>query len=143
MTHAPKRAPKRRWFRWSLRTLFVVVTVFAVWLGYYIDWIQRRHALIAKHQANMDRFQGLEPKDQDLRWKVVRPVPAAIRPQHTSPRLLWLFGEPDVYHLELIHFYDDEIRRTRAHRRGLGTAAVPGGNGSGSVDTCREMNATG
>jgi hypothetical protein len=26
-------APKRRWFRFSLRTLFVVVTVTAVWVG--------------------------------------------------------------------------------------------------------------
>jgi len=26
-------APKRRWFSFSLRTLFVVVTAFAVWLG--------------------------------------------------------------------------------------------------------------
>jgi hypothetical protein len=26
-------APKRRWFAYSLRTLFVVVTAFGVWLG--------------------------------------------------------------------------------------------------------------
>jgi hypothetical protein len=26
-------APKRRWFKYSLRTLFVVVTAFGVWLG--------------------------------------------------------------------------------------------------------------
>ena len=29
--------PKRRWFRFSLRTLFVVVTVFCVWLG-WLGW---------------------------------------------------------------------------------------------------------
>jgi hypothetical protein len=27
-------APKRRWFQFSLRTMFVVVTVFACWLGW-------------------------------------------------------------------------------------------------------------
>jgi hypothetical protein len=27
-------APKRRWFAFSLRTLFVLVTVFGIWLGY-------------------------------------------------------------------------------------------------------------
>ena len=37
-------APKRRWFRFSLRTLFVVVTVACCWLGYYVNWAhQRRH----------------------------------------------------------------------------------------------------
>lgn len=35
-------APKRRWFRFSLRTFFVVVTILAVWLGYQINWIRQR-----------------------------------------------------------------------------------------------------
>lgn len=33
--------PKRRW-SYSLRTLFVVVTVFACWLGYELNWIRQR-----------------------------------------------------------------------------------------------------
>ena len=36
----------RRWFRFSLRTLFVVVTiacVFAGWIAYQLDWIRERH----------------------------------------------------------------------------------------------------
>jgi len=36
--------PKRRWFRFSLRTLFVVVTVFAVWLGWNVNIVQQRRA---------------------------------------------------------------------------------------------------
>ena len=36
-------APKRRWFAYSLRTLFVVMTVFACWLGYQLNWIRQRH----------------------------------------------------------------------------------------------------
>ena len=39
-------APKRRWFRFSLRTLFVAVTVFGCWLGYYLNWVRQRHALL-------------------------------------------------------------------------------------------------
>jgi hypothetical protein len=35
-------APNRRWFQWSLRTLFVVVTVFGCWLGYEFNWIRQR-----------------------------------------------------------------------------------------------------
>lgn len=40
-----KRTP-RRWFRFSLRTLFVVVTVFAVWLGWELSFIKERKASI-------------------------------------------------------------------------------------------------
>jgi len=38
------RAPKRRW-SFSLRTLFVVVTLGGCWLGYHLNWIRERHAL--------------------------------------------------------------------------------------------------
>jgi hypothetical protein len=33
----------RRWFRFSLRTLFVLVTVLCVWLGDQLNWIGQRH----------------------------------------------------------------------------------------------------
>jgi hypothetical protein len=39
--------PKRRWLRFSLRTLFVVVMVFACWLGYELNWLHRRQHLLA------------------------------------------------------------------------------------------------
>jgi hypothetical protein len=38
--------PKRRWFRFSLRTLFVLVTVIGVaagWLANQLNWIRQRH----------------------------------------------------------------------------------------------------
>ena len=38
-------APKRRWFRFSLRMMFVVVTVFGCWLGYELNWIRQRHEI--------------------------------------------------------------------------------------------------
>jgi hypothetical protein len=38
-------ARKRRW-TFSLRTLFVVVTVLALWLGYHVNWIRERRALL-------------------------------------------------------------------------------------------------
>jgi hypothetical protein len=37
----------RRWSRFSLRALFVVVTVLGCWLGYVTNWIHQRHAAIA------------------------------------------------------------------------------------------------
>ena len=35
-------APKRRWPRFTLRTLFVVVTVFACWLAWSFNWLRER-----------------------------------------------------------------------------------------------------
>ena len=32
---------KRRWFRFSLRTLFVAVAVFCAWLGYHVNWMHQ------------------------------------------------------------------------------------------------------
>lgn len=68
---------KRRWFRWSLRTLFVVVTVLGIFLGctaYNLNWIRQRHAALSS-----GRFSGVAYKTAD-----------GVR----APGLLWLFGEP-------------------------------------------------
>jgi hypothetical protein len=74
--HPMTAAPKRRWPRFSLRTLFVVVTVFGCWLGYELNWIRQRHAVIA------------EPK-----WSVIEREPGALAQQPTAPDLLWIWGE--------------------------------------------------
>ncbi len=72
-------APRRRWFRFafSLRTLFVVVTMFGCWLGYSLNWIRERHA--AFHDRRLD---------------IVRLSPPAFSP--AAPQLLWLFGESGI-----------------------------------------------
>src|SRR4051812_25415878 len=46
--------PTRRWFRFSLRTLLIAITVFGLWLGYYVNWIHQRHA--AKTAAEVFAF---------------------------------------------------------------------------------------
>jgi hypothetical protein len=38
--------PRRRWFRYSLRTFFVVMTAFCVWLGVQVKWMRDRHKAI-------------------------------------------------------------------------------------------------
>ncbi len=49
--------PKRRWFRFRLRTLFVVMTVVAVWCGYQVNWIRLRQQFIAEQDAKFcDHF---------------------------------------------------------------------------------------
>jgi hypothetical protein len=46
---------RRRWFSFSLRTLFVVVTVFACWLGWNVCVVRNRQSLcreiVAEHKA--------------------------------------------------------------------------------------------
>ena len=36
----------RRWFRFSLRTFLVLVTLFGLWLGVQVKWIRDRHAAL-------------------------------------------------------------------------------------------------
>jgi hypothetical protein len=73
MTLAPKR-----WFHWSLRTMFVVVTVLCLWMGYQLNWIrQRNHALTSGDVVvDGDPFSFFGP-NREVK----------------SPSLLWLFGE--------------------------------------------------
>ncbi len=50
--------PKRRWFQFSLRTLLIVVTVFAVWLAYRANRMaQQRRALAMVERLCADRRQ--------------------------------------------------------------------------------------
>ena len=51
---APNR---RRWFRWSLGTMFVVVLVagcLAGWLGYHLNWIRQRHEVVSRHSVHSE-----------------------------------------------------------------------------------------
>ena len=45
-------APNRRWFRFSLRTMFVVVTLVGCWLGNSLIWIKQRHELLDKSRGS-------------------------------------------------------------------------------------------
>lgn len=48
--HMPQSG-RGRWLRFSLRALFLVVTVVCVWLGYHLNWIRQRHAFLAEQEA--------------------------------------------------------------------------------------------
>ena len=81
--------PRRRWFKFSLRTMFVVVTVLAVclgWLARELDWLQQRRAIIGHRLPKSD-------------------VSLELAQFHaTFPRVpggLWLFGERSYYRLLL------------------------------------------
>jgi hypothetical protein len=58
-------ATKRRWFRFSLRTLFVVVTLLCCWLGYQLNWIRQRHAVLSRPGVYAE-FEAIGSKKQHL-----------------------------------------------------------------------------
>jgi hypothetical protein len=78
---AMNETPRRRRFRFGLRTLFVLVTLAAVvagWVVWSLDWIRQRR----EFGRNLERGTHAEFVDYD------RTVGA--------PAMLWLFGEGGV-----------------------------------------------
>jgi hypothetical protein len=73
-THGSDGTRRRRWFRFSLRTLFVVLTVFGCWLGYQLNWIRQRNAIVADFP----------------RWLAYEGTTA--NPPPPAPGMLWMFG---------------------------------------------------
>jgi hypothetical protein len=68
----------RRWLRFSLRSLFIALTILACWLGYQLNWIRQRREFYAKNEADMLQHCGS----------------TMIGVQYgKAPGLLWLFGE--------------------------------------------------
>jgi hypothetical protein len=81
-------APKRRWFQWSLRTLFVVVTAVALlvgWIVYQLSWMRERRELVNRVES----------------YAVIG-VGGGLA---EAPWPLWLFGEQG-YSGILLHFPD-------------------------------------
>ena len=60
--------------RFSLRTLFVLVTIACIWLGYSFNWIRQRHDYLKAHPG------------------AVR-VPDPNEALAIAPAMLWLLGE--------------------------------------------------
>jgi hypothetical protein len=53
--------PNRRWFRFSLRTMLVVVTAICIWLSYCLNWIRQRRDFVEA----MYQHEGIWSTSQD------------------------------------------------------------------------------
>jgi len=93
-------APNRRWFQFSLGTLFLIVTVVCCWLGYQLNWIRQRRAFEARAgvQSYVTVKKGL----------------------FNAPGLLQFFGEPGRATI-VLHFPADptpaELQEVQLARR--------------------------
>ena len=98
----PERWPQH-WFRFSLRTLFVMVTLFCVWLGVQVKWIRdRREAAKDRPGSYVD---------------CISVGPAAATP----PWSLRLLGAPGygwvyVHVADETHLSEDDKRREQRAR---------------------------
>ena len=67
-------APHRRWFRFSLRTLFVLMTVLGAglgWLGVQLKWIRDRHQALEKWDNDQHVVNAYEPlSDVEAPWSL-------------------------------------------------------------------------
>ena len=73
--------PYRRWFRFSLRTMFVLVAVFGCWLGYEMNWIRQRHAFAARQDVNLNTIH------YDVRVRAWENVDIASAPWREASRV--------------------------------------------------------
>jgi hypothetical protein len=70
--HDPR--PKRRWFRFSMRTLFAVVTVVCVWVGWNVNAVRTRQSMRKDIEASGGIFSSVggnisKVRDGDQNWK--------------------------------------------------------------------------
>jgi len=97
--------------RYSLRTLLIAITVFAVWLGwvdYQLNWIRQRHRFLAEKQIGrvtmIGHPHGYVPPDCPLSLRIFgeRRCKAIVVAQEDEAEARSLFPEAEVSHLPLM-----------------------------------------
>ena len=115
---------KRRWLRFSLRTLFVLVTLFCVWLGYSLNWIrQRRQELVWARSHGQVFLDGISkncytPKGQAIEL-VDNPAPWQIR--ILGERGVWVIyiqtpSKPDAEFVQHVQSIKRLFPEARVHK---------------------------
>ena len=83
----------RRWFRFSLRTMFVLLTVFGVWLSVQVKWVRNRAEFKRAHPEFFHRAAA---------WQAYSTVQA--------PWSIRLLGETGVAEVEIDYDYEQELK---------------------------------
>lgn len=90
----------RRWLRFSLRGMFVVMTLLGIWLGYYVNWMRQRQVArrwVEQHESP-GGWSGVNPVD--VTW--TKPDGTKHRGQPAeAPWALRLFGESRLAFIHL------------------------------------------
>ena len=94
--------PKRCWFRFSLRMMFVLVAVASVpmcWVGYQLNWIRQRHRFLREHRQfdyNEMRMWGDDRFPWSLRLFGEREKWVVFAPANETDEAAKLFPEARV-----------------------------------------------
>jgi hypothetical protein len=103
--------PRRRWFQFKLRTLFVAMTVLRIalgWVAYSLSWIRERHQFLSTRRQYFDESLLEQMEAQSIfNGMSHRPV----KPTVAAPRGLWLFGEQGAARVIVITPNDLEAAR--------------------------------
>ena len=70
--------PKRRWPRFTLRTLFVVVTMFGVWLGWNVKQVRERERFLTEIPIRGGTFDDTIPVCSPLGTMPTPPDPVPL-----------------------------------------------------------------
>ena len=100
--------PRRRWFHiaFGLRTLFVVVTAVAIWLGYHMSWIRQRHEIrqwLEQRWVMSGSFEvgGSRPK-----------LPWSLRALGEKPEQVLVFGRDPAHDDQ--HDFQTRVERAQS-----------------------------
>ena len=91
---AESTPPRRRWFQFGLRTMFVVVTVFAVWLGLELNYIHERKAM---RESPLSQGTAMPASDWVQAVAMSRPSSPRISPPKIPFWREWLGDEAVGY----------------------------------------------
>ncbi len=86
-------ASKRRWLRFSLKSLFILIAILGVvlgWVTYELKWIRDRHAFL-------DEQETAKLTEVNSNWNLA----ATLIIYTDAPGWLWLFGEYGQASLEV------------------------------------------
>ena len=118
--------PRRRWFRFSLRTGFVLLTLFCIWLGWNVHQVRERESVL-RYLRDPARQQALFPEEA-----------APLKPWRSLPFIWSVLGAQPVAIIKLDRYENSEddcrqIQRLFPEATVMREDAAPvGGGGMGS-----------